>query len=118
MIASGSITELNGPRSVGFSILMIEPIVGQSVGASARMSGPTYLCPVLIQYPADSWFGSSVEKERTIARRSAIAAVRGSSSQNWVPGTLVEIGEKIPRISAGASGLGSNVSYCDGPPLM
>ena len=43
MIASGSITELNGPRSVGFSILMIEPIVGQSVGASARMSGPTYL---------------------------------------------------------------------------
>ena len=35
--------------AVGRSILTIEPSVGQSLGASARMSGPRYLCPVLTQ---------------------------------------------------------------------
>ena len=33
-----------------------------------------------------------------------------------MPGTLVLIGLNGPRISAGASGLGSNVSCCGGPP--
>ena len=117
MIGSGSITEVNGPRSVGLSIRTMEPSVGQSVGARARMSGPVYLCPVLIQYPPDSWFGSSVARDRTMVNWSAIAAVRGSNSQNESPGTRVAMGEKTPRISAGASGLGSKVSYCDGPPL-
>src|SRR6187455_145432 len=33
-----------------------------------------------------------------------------------MPGTLVWIGRKAPRTSSGASGLGSNVSCCGGPP--
>ena len=33
-----------------------------------------------------------------------------------MPGTFVAIGLNSPRISAGASGLGSNVSCCGGPP--
>ena len=33
-----------------------------------------------------------------------------------VPGTRVGTGRNSPRISAGASGLRSNVSMCDGPP--
>ena len=32
------------------------------------------------------------------------------------PGTLVAIGRKAPRISAGASGLRSHMSRCGGPP--
>src|SRR4029450_3170658 len=32
-------------------------------------------------------------------------------------GTLVAIGRNSPRISAGASGFGSHMSRCDGPPF-
>ena len=50
------------------------------------------------------------------ANLSIIAASRGSSSQISMPGTLVAIGLNSPRISAGASGLRSNMSWCGGPP--
>src|SRR5688572_17965132 len=48
---------------------------------------------------------------------SACAASLGNSSETWMPATLVAIGLNSPRISAGASGLGSNVSCCGGPPV-
>ena len=54
--------------------------------------------------------------EDPVNGQSAMAAVRGSSSQKRIPGTLVAIDLNSPRISAGASGLGSNVSCCGGPP--
>src|SRR4051794_33981760 len=55
-------------------------------------------------------------KDRTTASLSAIRACIGKSSQKAIPGTAVLIGRNGPRISAGASGLGSNVSNWLGPP--
>lgn len=54
--------------------------------------------------------------ERMTHIRWARAAVRGRSSLNCTPGTLVAIGRNGPRISIGAAGLGSKVSCCGGPP--
>ena len=51
-----------------------------------------------------------------IVSLSAMPASRGISSQMSMPGTFVAIGRNSPRISAGASGLRSNVSRCVGPP--
>ncbi len=68
------------------------------------------------QYPLTSWLSSRVERERMTASLSACRAVRGNSSLKRMPGTFVLIGLNGPRISAGASGLGSNVSCCGGPP--
>ena len=53
---------------------------------------------------------------RTTASLSIIAASFGNSSQIWMPGTFVLIGLNSPRISAGASGLRSHMSWCGGPP--
>src|SRR5262249_43993499 len=44
-------------------------------------------------------------------------ASRGKSSLMRMPATLVAIGRSSPRISAGASGLRSQVSSCGGPPV-
>ena len=51
-------------------------------------------------------------------RRACFAsrAWSGNSSQMSMPGTAVRIGRNGPRISAGASGFGSNVSNWLGPP--
>jgi hypothetical protein len=54
---------------------------------------------------------------RTIANLSAIFAWSGNSSQTSMPGTFVLIGLNSPRYSAGAAGLRSYMSMCDGPPL-
>lgn|GEM_PF-605800 len=54
--------------------------------------------------------------ERMMQSSSACRATAGRSSQNCSPGTLVAIGRNAVRISAGASGFGSNVSCCGGPP--
>ena len=43
-------------------------------------------------------------------------ACSGKSSETCTPGTAVEIALSGPRNSAGASGLGSYVSCCGGPP--
>ena len=48
--------------------------------------------------------------------RSMTFARLGKTSLIWRPGTEVAIGLNSPRTSAGASGLGSKVSMCDGPP--
>ena len=59
----------------------------------------------------------SVVIVRMIASRSVMRAVCGSVSQMRMPGTFVAMDLKVPRISSGASGFGSNVSCCGGPPL-
>ena len=59
----------------------------------------------------------SVVIERIKATRCICFAVSGSSSLTCRPGTLVGIEPIVPRISAGASGFGSKVSCCGGPPL-
>ena len=55
-------------------------------------------------------------RERTNANRSARPATFGISSETWRPGILVAIGSNSPRTSRGASGFGSMVSCCGGPP--
>ena len=55
-------------------------------------------------------------QERTMATLSIRVAIKGIFSQITVPGTLVLIGFHSPRISAGALGLGSNVSKWLAPP--
>src|SRR5579871_4450091 len=47
---------------------------------------------------------------------SAIEACSGRCSQNDTPGSFVGIVENGPRISVGASGLGSHMSIWLGPP--
>jgi hypothetical protein len=59
---------------------------------------------------------SAWDNVRTTAYRFARAASFGRCSQTRSPGTLVPIGRNSPRTSAGASGLGSNVSrWLDAP---
>ena len=45
----------------------------------------------------------------TLRGKAAISSI-GTVSENCTPGTQVEIGLKVPRISEGASGFGSKVS--------
>src|ERR1041384_1190372 len=54
--------------------------------------------------------------ERMITNLSIIRAMRGKSSQIWMPGTLVEIGRNSPRISEGELGFRSKESMWEGPP--
>ena len=72
----------------------------------------------LQRYPLTSWLSSRVVSDRTIANSWACRAVRGSSSLNRIPGSLVAIGLDGPRISTVASGFGSKVSCCGGPPCI
>ena len=88
-IGSGNHTKLNGTFSLGFSIFTIDPRLGQSVGRIVRESGPWYLYPVSTQYPLVEWVLSLVDMARQTASWSAIRAVRGNSSENWMPGMLV-----------------------------
>ena len=48
--------------------------------------------------------------------RSITLARLGKTSLIFNPGTEVAIGLNSPRTSTAASGLGSKVSMCDGPP--
>ena len=45
-----------------------------------------------------------------------LGGLRAGTSVNRTPGSAVAIVSNSPRISAGASGLGSNVSWCEAPP--
>ena len=56
------------------------------------------------------------DSDRTSENRRAVRACRGSSSQTSMPGTVVRMGLKGPRYSAGAAGLRSYVSRWLGPP--
>ena len=88
-IGSGNHTKLNGIFSLGFNIFTIDPRLGQSVGRIVRALGPWYLYPVSTQYPLVEWVLSLVDMARQTASWSAIRAVRGNSSENWIPGMLV-----------------------------
>ena len=63
-----------------------------------------------------AWLLLSLCIERMTLSLSATFATRGKSSQKCIPGTLVRMGSNSPRISSGASGFGSKVSCCGGPP--
>lgn len=56
--------------------------------------------------------------ERIIANLSRLFASFVMCSENWTPGTAVGMALNSPRYSTGASGLGSNVSKCVGPPSI
>ena len=60
---------------------------------------------------------SPVDTARRTQSLSATSAVRGISSESDRPGTVVAIGPKSPRTSAGASGFGSQVECWGGPPI-
>ena len=64
------------------------------------------------------WSAKLCEIPRMTANLSAHFASIGRCSQIRTPAALVSIGLNSPRTSAGASGLRSNVSWCDGPPSM
>jgi len=66
--------------------------------------------------PLVEWASISVVIERMTLSRWATLAVYGRVSQKWTPGIRVGIDRKLSRISEGASGLGSKVSCCGGPP--
>ena len=52
-----------------------------------------------------------------MAYLSACWAIFGMCSHSWMPGTLVGMGLKMPRVSLGPSGFISKVSIWGGPPL-
>ena len=98
-----------------------------------RTSRPS---PQFIIISDGSWFGTSVCIERTTHRRSADSATCGKSSLTSIPlwpyfwkengeGNAAPVlrsvryvtGRGLPAYLA-SSGLGSNVSTCDGPPFM
>jgi hypothetical protein len=72
--------------------------------------------PVSDSAAAELWLRIGWCRPRTRASRPMTGADSGRCSQTRTPGTTVAIVWYSPRISAGASGLGSNVSRCDGPP--
>src|SRR5215213_4366424 len=74
--------------------------------------------PVSIQWLPLVWSPDPWATLRTTAILSAIRACRGISSPNWRPGTLVRLAPNGPRTCGTASGFGSQVSWCPGPPLI
>ena len=98
------------PRRVGpWSLLTVLPSEGQPPPGARCCDRPCMhwkaaCCPSL------------PTMERMTANRSIRCAMPGSSSQIWMPGTRVLIGLNSPRISAGASGLRSTMSWWGGPP--
>ena len=54
--------------------------------------------------------------ERIRVHLSTVSASIGIVSLRWMPGILLLIGLNSPRTLDGASGLGSQMSMCDGPP--
>src|SRR4051812_7165218 len=97
-------------RWLGRTLARIEPMYGESSGAPAwPLSRWCMASKWLLMLPTcvidrirDQWF--------------VILARRGWSSLMRMPGTAVAIGLYGPRISAGASGLRSQVSRWLGPP--
>src|ERR1700749_3125125 len=55
--------------------------------------------------------------ERMSVALSRAWAIMGRCSEMWVPGILVGMGLKSPRMLAGGSGLGAQRSMWLGPPL-
>ena len=69
-----------------------------------------------IQYEPRPWSLCSCHMVRTRADLSIHLAAVGSSSEKRTPGRVVGMVPNSPRMSSGASGFGSNVSSCAGPP--
>ena len=63
-----------------------------------------------------SWSPLDPTIERMMANLSIIFAMRGKCSQMSMPGTFVLIGLNSPRMSTGASGFKSHMSWWGGPP--
>ncbi len=66
---------------------------------------------------ATPWSGYGWETDRITVTLSMTFAIRGRSSQTSRPGTFDGIDFSSPRISSGASGLGSKVSELAGRPV-
>ena len=98
------------------TLLATMPKSGCSERAVEVGSGTAGVLPVSTSMEPSLWEDMVWCSERTSARRWPSPAWRGNSSQTSMPGTLVGIGRNGPRYSAGAFGLGSNVSNWLGPP--
>jgi hypothetical protein len=72
--------------------------------------------PDSTQLVAVSWWSLLCAPLRTSATLSITFAIRESFSPTRSPGTAEGMVPYLPRTSSGASGLGSNVSWCDSPP--
>ena len=94
-----------------------EAILGQSSGVAwSVVGGPKYSRPVYISLQAGPWTGILCCSDRSSVILSICEASCGKCSHIWIPGTLVEIGLKSPRTSAGALGFMSHKSMWLGPP--
>ena len=98
------------------------------------------ICRAVPQFISDndgSWFGTSAYIERMTAISSIDSAVFANNSLTSIPlwpyfwnlngdGNAAPVGRSVFKVSPGrflpaywaSSGLGSNVSTCDGPPFM
>src|SRR5207248_9815063 len=94
------------------------PVAGRAEPARGFPLRPTppRILHVSPTVPATPWSFELVWRERTTATRSAIRATCGNNSATRTPGTFVGIDANGPRNSDGASGFGSQVSRCEGPP--
>ena len=116
-ITSGSQTDVNpGAVSLGLSSLMTEPRYGQSVGLICRDC-----CPC-VRVTGQDPVAAGVMEVAVRADRAhdgeLVRSGRGAGQKLAEPDAR-DVGldrPNSPRISAGASGLGSNVSCCGGPP--
>jgi len=72
--------------------------------------------PDITQLVAVSWWSLLWAPERMSAILSITRAISGSFSPIERPGTVVGIVLYLPRMSSGASGLGSKVSWWEMPP--
>ena len=101
------------------SILPATAIIeGQSVDLGLLGSKPAGRSerPVsMIWWPAE-WSFDGCVSDRTSDQRWLRLASSGRCSQIWTPGVRVAIGWNSPRMSSGASGLGSKLSCCASPP--
>ena len=87
-------------------------------GSSPPPSPQTFLPPDADpNYSTPGGYDNAVDMARTTAMCSMSFAVPGINSPILTPGTVVAIGSISPRTCAGASGLGSHVECCGGPPM-
>jgi hypothetical protein len=109
----------NAPRR-GRTRATSAPRCGQSLGDGPAASeyGVGARWPVKTRCAVERCVKSSWLIDRMIAKRSVRIASLGKCSLIRRPGVRVAIVRKLPRISAGASGLGSQVSSWLGPPHM
>ena len=89
---------------------------GQCAWSRGLSSIGTSIFGMPVVAKATPWIGYGCVTERSTVTLSITLARWGSPSQTSMPGTFERIDPSSPRISAGASGLGSNVSSWLGEP--